>query len=660
VHVDRIAQTPTPRVLDLERPGRALAGSRRSYVSGSRLLGLLLASFGCVLVGTLGLLHGGYFPTAWGWGALACLWIVFVTLLVSDRLALGRLEMLLFGVLGAFLAWTAVSASWSVAAPAAIRELERELLVLSALVAMMLLVRRHMRPVLGGVLGGIVIACAYGLATRLFPARLGGPFDAIAGYRLDEPLGYWNAVGLFASMGTLLAIGFAARGRTVAARAFGSAVPVVLVPTLYFTFSRGAWAALFLGLAVAVALDRRRLQLVSTIFMLSPLVAVAVWLCAREPDLNRRAAAISGAVAEGRRLALILVGLAVAGALVGPALQLAERNIPVGRRARVVFGGLVIVFLLGSVGLGLVHYGGPRHIARSAYDSLKAPPVAVSASGNLNRRLFSFSANGRFTQWRVALDDYRAHPWLGSGAGTYEFAWMKERPTAGKVRNAHNLYIEVLAELGPVGLGLLILALSTPVFAAIKVRRHPLVPIALGAYIAFLLHAAVDWDWQMPALTIAGLLCGVAILVVARQQADGRVLSRRLRITAVTAVATVAAFAFVGLMGNLAIAASNNAAANSNWLDSAKHAREAKRWMPWSSEPWRLQGEAQYVLGDFDAARANFQKAIAKDPNNWLLWADLATVGTHGTWRAPARRALQLNPLAPELAEFRKALGGKG
>ena len=79
--------------------------------------------------------------------------------------------------------------------------------------------------------------------------------------------------------------------------------------------------------------------------------------------------------------------------------------------------------------------------------------------------------------------------------------------------------------------------------------------------------------------------------------------------------------------------------------------------MPWSSDPWRLQGEAQYVQGNYPAARANFRKAIDKDPNNWLLWADLATVGTHGTWRAPARRALALNPLAPELAEFRKAWG---
>jgi tetratricopeptide (TPR) repeat protein len=225
------------------------------------------------------------------------------------------------------------------------------------------------------------------------------------------------------------------------------------------------------------------------------------------------------------------------------------------------------------------------------------------------------------------------------------------------VRDAHNLYVEVLAELGPIGLALLVFALSVPIFGAIKARRHPLVPTALGAYIAYLVHAAVDWDWEMPAVTLAALFCAVAILVVARPR--GRSLSRRVRITGVTVVAVVAAFAFVGLMGNLAIAASNNAANDSNWRSSASHARSAKRWMPWSSEPWRLQGEAQYVQGNFDAARANFRKAIDKDPNNWLLWADLATVGTHGTWRAPARRALALNPLAPELAEFRNALGGK-
>ena len=312
------------RVATVDAPqARSLTVARPLERHASAVVG----GFACAITATLGLMHGGYFSTAWGWASLACLWIALVTLLVSDRVELGSLEIILIGLLAAFLVWTTASETWSVAAPAAIRELERGLLLLSALLAAMLLVRHHMRPVLGGVLGGITIACGYGLATRLFPSHLGGAFDAIAGYRLDEPLGYWNAVGLFAAMGTLLAIGFAARGRTVLARGFGSAAPIILVPTLYFTFSRGAWAALAIGLAVAVAIDRRRLQLLATSLALSPLVALAVWFCAREPDLNRRAAALGDAVTEGRRLAFILGGLTVAAAFVGPAVQLAERRV---------------------------------------------------------------------------------------------------------------------------------------------------------------------------------------------------------------------------------------------------------------------------------------------------------------------------------------------
>ena len=105
-------------------------------------------------------------------------------------------------------------------------------------------------------------------------------------------------------------------------------------------------------------------------------------------------------------------------------------------------------------------------------------------------------------------------------------SWLQDRPTGfWKIRDAHNLYVEVLGELGPIGLGLILLTFSIPIFAAIKVRRHPLVPIALGAYMAFLLHAAVDWDWEMPTLTIAGLLCGVAILVVALHRATSQTTS---------------------------------------------------------------------------------------------------------------------------------------
>ena len=109
-----------------------------------------------------------------------------------------------------------------------------------------------------------------------------------------------------------------------------------------------------------------------------------------------------------------------------------------------------------------------------------------------------------------------------------------------------------------------------------------------------------------------------------------------------------------GLRGNLALAASGNAAAAKDWARSAHQARTAHRWAPWSSEPWRLLGEAQYAEGQFAAARTSFRKAIAKDPQNWFLWAELGVSSDGRASRVAIRRALELNPLAPELAGYRK------
>ena len=99
-----------------------------------------------------------------------------------------------------------------------------------------------MPVVLGATLVAIFLAAGYGLLTRLFPERL-GVYDAVAAYRLEEPLTYWNALGVFAGMGALLALGFTARGRSLVVRALAGATLPLFFATIYFTFSRGAWVA---------------------------------------------------------------------------------------------------------------------------------------------------------------------------------------------------------------------------------------------------------------------------------------------------------------------------------------------------------------------------------------------------------------------------------
>jgi len=57
---------------------------------------------------------------------------------------------------------------------------------------------------------------------------------------------------------------------------------------------------------------------------------------------------------------------------------------------------------------------------------------------------------------------------------------------------------------------------GVPVYAAFKARRHPLVPAAFGAYVAYLVHAGVDWDWEMTAVTLTALFIGASIVAAER------------------------------------------------------------------------------------------------------------------------------------------------
>ena len=109
--------------------------------------------------------------------------------------------------------------------------------------------------------------------------------------------------------------------------------------------------------------------------------------------------------------------------------------------------------------------------------------------------------------WHVAWQQADEAPVAGRGAGTFELSWLEQQPIGASVRDAHSLYLETLADLGLVGLALLVLALAPPLVAASRGAGA-----AAGAYVAFLLHAGADWDWEMPAVTVTGLLCGVALL----------------------------------------------------------------------------------------------------------------------------------------------------
>jgi O-Antigen ligase len=621
-----------------------------------RLMAAMPAVLAFASVGGLAADNGGYFPTAWGWSALGLFLMSAVALVAGSSASLTRLELLFLAALAAFAGWIAVSLAWS-GTPDTVLEIERALVYVAGTLAVLLVVRRRTVPnFLGGILAAIVLVSGYGLATRLLPDRLGA-FDPVAVSRLSQPLGYWNALGIFAAMGSLLAIGFAARARTLAVRTLAAATPVVLVPTVYFTFGRGPWIAFGIGIATLVAFDPRRLQLTNVLLLLSPAPALAVWLGSRSEALTHNQPKLSqAAVHDGHRLFVVILLLAAVTAAAVLAFAYAERSIRPGMVVRRMYGLALLLALAAVLGGIFVRYGGPVTIARRSYDAFKGPPVGITQPGsNLNKRLLSFSGNGRYDLWRVAWRDHQDHSVLGSGAGTFERDWLRHRPVEGNVRDAHSLYFETLAELGPPGLALLLLALVVPFAAAVLARRHPLVPAAFGAYVAYVVHAGADWDWEIPAVTLTGLLCGAALLVAARKE-RAATMPVAVRTGVLVVTLALAAFAYVGLRSNRAIDASAAAARKGEWSRSAAEAREAEDWAPWSVEAKQLLAKAQLAAGEAKAARATLSEAIAKDSGDWRLWKDLANASSGRAQRRALAVAIRLNPLASELAYYRASL----
>ncbi|HEX2112362.1 MAG TPA: O-antigen ligase family protein [Gaiellaceae bacterium] len=609
---------------------------------------LATASF-LVLV-LLAFADGGYRPAAWGWAALLLCWAAAGALIVRPRIHVGALERATIAALGALLAWTLLSTLWTPSPTRTLLEAQRTTLYLSALVALVLVARRgSWEGLVVGVWAAIAATCAYSLGTRLLPERL-GVFDPVAGYRLSEPLGYWNALGILAALGILLALGLAARSHSLLLRSLAAGSLVVMLAVLYLTFGRGPWIALAAALVVFVAVDSRRLQLVTYALVLAPWPALAVAAASRSPALLEPGSALATAPDEGRRLLVIVAGLSAAAALAAVGLALLQPRVTIPRAARLGYALALTVAVIIAVAALFVRFGSPPTVARDAYAAFRVhePPAGP-------RRLFDLSGNGRDVHWRLALRAYGDHPWLGSGAGTFELYWLRHRPYPAKVRDAHSLYFETLAELGPLGLALLVTALCLPLAAGVAARRAPLVPPAFAAYVAYLVHAGADWDWEMPVVTLAGLVSGASLLLAARSSRATRV-SRRLRLGVAGAVALLGAFAFTGLTANSALSAARDAAEHARTRTQIEESRKAMRWAPWSSQPWQLLGEAQLAARQPTAARESFRRAIEKDRSDWRLWFELALASGGRSQERALAEARRLNPLDPEIAELAAAL----
>lgn len=605
----------------------------------------LTAGYAAALVAWLAFAEGGYFAADRGLllGALALTGLAVGVL--GEPHALGRAGVLVVAALGGLAAWTALSASWAPLAGPALEDAQRVLAyAAAAALALLALTRARVPALCWGIAAGALVTAAYGLATRLYPGDVGGIYDPSSGYQLAEPIGYWNALGLLCSLGLILLAGLALAGGPVRLAAAGAA-SVPLATALYFTASRGSMLALALGLTVLVALAPSRLRALGLVGALAVAPGVAVQLASGNLALTAPGQTLQTAQRQGHRLAWQLALLVLLGAAIGAAAAVVDRRLRLGARARRALWAALGGATAAAAAVALVAGGGPVAILDRAGDAFAAE--LPDTGGDLNRKLLAVSGNGRVDYWRVAWHMVERAPLAGEGGAAFERWWLEERPVPHHARDAHSLYLETLAELGPPGLALLLAALAVPLLAVPRARAAPAGPALGGAYAAFLAHAALDWDWELPVVTLVAVACGCGLLVLERPRA-----SVRRRAVASAAWAALLVVALAVHVGNRALADAEEAIASDEPAAAEQSARRARTWLPWSTGPELVLGQAQTLAGRDGAARRTLRKAAQREPESWAAWYALAVVAEGREQAEALRRARALNPLGPEVEEL--------
>ncbi len=256
--------------------------------------------------------------------------------------------------------------------------------------------------------------------------------------------------------------------------------------------------------------------------------------------------------------------------------------------------------------------------------------------------LAAVGSSERAAYWSVTFHEIGREPVLGSGAGTWQQVWLQHRHVDSVATNAHSLYLEVLSELGAVGLVILLTALVAPILAAVQARSRTATPPIAAAYAAFLIHLGVDWDWQITPVAVAGVLLGAALLGSARE--GSQELWRPPRRWALASAAALAAMAVTVWSGGWLDNSAQEQLRSGRWALAEHSARRAHLLQPWSADPWRLLGEAQLAQADQNGAADSFRRGLGLDPGDAQLWRLLVKVSSGGELLHACERLRRLDP----------------
>jgi cytochrome c-type biogenesis protein CcmH/NrfG len=586
------------------------------------------------------------------------------------------------GLLLAFTALTALSIVWSVQPDHSWQDSGRMLAysgVFGVGVALVRVVPERWPAVLGGLTLAAIVVCAYALATKVFPSL--DPLNTFA--RLNEPYGYWNAVGITAAMGVICCMWLGAR-RTGHALLRALAYPAMglLLLTLVLAYSRGALAALALGVLLWFCVVPLRLR-GATLLIVGGLgaAAVAAW------DFSRHALSSEGVpIAEraqaGHQLGALIVAMLVTLTIVGVAVGfLTARRAPsllARRRAGALLLAAIVLAVLAFAGALAHSQRGFTGSISHAFSALTNPNAKQPP--NTAARLTAV-ASVRARYWKEAFQVFKAHPALGAGAEGFATAHLRYETETLEVRHAHGFLVQTLADLGLVGLALALALLATWMAAAGR-AAHPFnrrwtswrtwlritsderprwqrlrdrrlaryTPERVGMLsmlclvVVFGAHSLVDWTWYVPGDACVALLCAGWLA--------GRGELARATGTALEGANNAGTGAAAGWRPGSGRRPSYTHVLVAGAVIVLALLAAWSQWQPQRSEEARQQADSLLEANDPSAASAAANAAVSRDPLSVEALFALAnvqqTTGRAALARATLERAVRLQPSNPQ------------
>lgn len=607
-------------------------------------------------------LSGGYAPERWGSIGLVlvalvalCLALVPTGMLRSDRVRVTAL-----GALAAFVGWSFLSMLWADFPGNAWAGADKTLLyaICFAVFACWSWTPRALVSVLAAYSLGVAAIAVVVLARAATSAH---PATFFLESRLLDPIGYANGTVALWMSAFWPAVYLGSTKALPVVRPLALAAATLLLEASVLGQTRAWLFVLPVASLVAIAVARQRLRILAGLAVCGGLTAVAAGPLLDVFDKANAGEPIAAPLDHATSFVLVT---SLVGAAIGAAWALADLRVVLPRRVHLVAGVAAVVAVVAAVAIG---------VARA--DAFRAHPVAwtqerwhefttdkpVSEKASPSR-FTAYLGGDRYQEWTIAWHEFTAHPLLGDGVDNYEAPYLLHRSNAlHEPLYAHSLVMELLAVVGIPGT--LFFAVFVAAAAALALRcRNRLDALgggaaaaALTAFVYFLLHASVDWFWEIPALAAPAV--GLLGFAGAVRPAPPETRPPRNGWTK-PAVATLAAIAAAGAIGLQWFAASYENAAASGWRsDKATAFRRLDRAAsldPLSAEPYVLAGSIALRAGDVTRAGSAFRRALEREPDNWYAHLELGLVeGSRGRYEPAAaslRRARELNPRDPVVA----------